>query len=124
MIHFGPIPFVPITEEEMMDLRNDPDYIAVYFGRKITLHLILKKKWFDLISNGIKTEEYRERTPYWKKRIWDKRKKIRTVCFHCGYTNKVYYADVDNITTGTGKESWGAEQGKEYYILKLKGGEI
>lgn len=30
-----------------------------------TLHLNLKKKWFDLILSGEKTEEYREIKPHW-----------------------------------------------------------
>lgn len=34
-----------------------------------TLHLVLKSQWFDLIDSGIKTEEYREIKPYWKKRL-------------------------------------------------------
>lgn len=116
------IPYVPITERAPMDLSNDPIFNKVYFGRRITLHLVLKKKWFDLIASGEKTEEYRDCTPYWKKRIMDKRKEIRTICFHCGYTNKVFYSDVENISVGKGKEEWGAEKGKEYYIIKLKGG--
>lgn len=33
------------------------------------LHLTLKKKWFDLIKSGEKTEEYREYKPYWIKRL-------------------------------------------------------
>lgn len=103
-----------------MDFRNDPIYRDVFFGRKITLHLVLKKKWFDLISSGEKPEEYREKTPYWEKRIWNKRKEIGSVCFHCGYTNIIYYSDVDYISIGKGKEEWGAVRGKEYYIIKLK----
>lgn len=34
-----------------------------------TLHLTLKKKWFDLISSGEKTEEYREIKYYWATRL-------------------------------------------------------
>ncbi len=34
-----------------------------------TLHLNLKKKWFDMILSGEKTEEYREIKPYWTKRF-------------------------------------------------------
>lgn len=34
-----------------------------------TLHLPLKKKWYELIERGIKTEEYREIKPYWVKRL-------------------------------------------------------
>lgn len=33
------------------------------------LHLTLYKKWFSLIFIGEKTEEYRERKPYWDKRL-------------------------------------------------------
>lgn len=36
-----------------------------------TLTLSLKKKWFDMIASGEKTEEYREIKPYWEKRLLD-----------------------------------------------------
>lgn len=38
-----------------------------------TLKLVLKKKWFDMIDAGEKTEEYREIKPYWVKRLIDER---------------------------------------------------
>lgn len=34
-----------------------------------TLHLTLKKKWFDMIASGEKQEEYREIKPYWQRRF-------------------------------------------------------
>jgi len=34
-----------------------------------TLHLTLKKKWFDMIASGEKKEEYRELKPYWVERL-------------------------------------------------------
>lgn len=34
-----------------------------------TLHLTLKKKWFDMIASGEKKEEYREIKPYWVNRL-------------------------------------------------------
>lgn len=34
-----------------------------------TLFLSLKSEYFDAIRDGSKTEEYREITPYWSKRI-------------------------------------------------------
>lgn len=34
-----------------------------------TLHLNLKRKWYDLILDGEKDEEYRELTPYWFSRL-------------------------------------------------------
>lgn len=37
-----------------------------------TLHLTLKKKWFEMTKSGIKTEDYRDIEPYWIKRLVDK----------------------------------------------------
>lgn len=34
-----------------------------------TLDLVLKRKWYDMIASGEKTEEYREIKPYWVKRL-------------------------------------------------------
>jgi hypothetical protein len=34
-----------------------------------TLHLVLKDKWFQMYKDGLKTEEYREITPYWCNRL-------------------------------------------------------
>jgi len=34
-----------------------------------TLHLTLKKKWFDMIASGEKKEEYREIKDYWCRRL-------------------------------------------------------
>ena len=33
------------------------------------LRLHAKKRWFDLIKSGKKTEEYREKTPYLDRRL-------------------------------------------------------
>ena len=33
------------------------------------LKLVLKKKWYDMIDAGIKTEEYREIKPFWANRL-------------------------------------------------------
>jgi len=35
-----------------------------------TLKLTIKKKWFDMILSGEKTEEYREIKPYWTFRFY------------------------------------------------------
>ena len=34
-----------------------------------TLYLILKQPWFGMVSTGRKTEEYRELTPHWVRRL-------------------------------------------------------
>ena len=35
------------------------------------LYLPVKAKWFEMTKTGIKTEDYREITPYWFKRLFD-----------------------------------------------------
>ncbi|WP_061085215.1 hypothetical protein [Chryseobacterium indologenes] len=37
----------------------------------MNLQLSLKKQWFEMTKAGIKTEDYREITPYWIKRLTD-----------------------------------------------------
>ena len=34
-----------------------------------TLHLVLKREWYDMIASGEKTEEYRAITAYWISRL-------------------------------------------------------
>ncbi len=48
------------------------------------LHLNLKKKWFDMIASGEKTEEYREIKPYWNTRLYGK--EFDLVKFRNGYS--------------------------------------
>lgn len=98
------------------------------------LILPLKKKWYDMIASGEKKEEYRERTPYWHKRlcnlVWEdvnrcyQFKHFDAVTFTLGYPRK---ADMDRrmtfrierIAVGGGKPEWGAEPYKSYFVIKL-----
>ena len=43
-----------------------------------TLYLPLKAKWYEMIENGVKTEEYREIKAYWVQRlcVWSDGRKI------------------------------------------------
>ena len=50
--------------------------------RKV-LVLPLKEKWYRMIESGIKTEEYRELTPYWCNRI----------LYHCSLGINGYWGD-------------------------------
>ena len=45
------------------------------------LQLSLKKQWFDLTKSGIKTEDYREITPYWAKRFLKYNGKVMSTNF-------------------------------------------
>ena len=87
------------------------------------LTLPIKKKWFDMIKSGEKKEEYREIKPY-----YDNRFKIYppyesdfdSIIFRNGYRKdspkiKCYCY----ISRNYGKEEWGAEKDKLYYVLKI-----
>ncbi|MHA1342381.1 MAG: ASCH domain-containing protein [Promethearchaeota archaeon] len=103
------------------------------------LHLNLKKKWFDMIAYGEKKEEYREIKEYWNKRLVNKIiteydlddqeilyeeyvfENYTHIIFSNGY--RKYRPQIKiklkKILIETGKEKWGAEKGKEYFVLKL-----
>lgn len=42
-----------------------------------TLKIVIKAEWFDKIKDGSKTIEYREMTPFWTSRLFDKEGKRR-----------------------------------------------
>lgn len=83
------------------------------------LYLTLKKKWFDLIKSGEKTEEYREIKPYWEKRF--EGISSGKLHFKNGYSKKAphFIIELKGIEIREGKEEWGAEKGKKYFVLKL-----
>jgi hypothetical protein len=99
-----------------------------------TLTLPLKKKWFDMIKSGEKKEEYREIKPYWKKRLRHIALKINLstvyegfqqydcLVFTLGYpkagdTERRLTFKNPRISIGTGKPEWGAEPGKNYFVI-------
>ena len=101
------------------------------FTTKETFHLNLKKEWFDMILSGEKKEEYRDITDYWKNRF--------AKLFTTKFLGETYYPIVETITfsngyakdrrqfeiewkgtmIGKGKEEWGADSDKEYYVFQL-----
>lgn len=101
------------------------------------LILPIKKKWFDMIASGEKKEEYREDKPYWTSRfkandfIYDDdtderphRLKFvsitRNVIFKNGYGKDAPQLKcLVKIHKGYGKEEWGAEPNKLYYVLDI-----
>ena len=54
-------------------IRNNS--IKKYKMKSKTLHLTLKKEWFDMIKSGEKKEEYKDIVPYWTKRLCEKNDK-------------------------------------------------
>lgn len=96
---------------------------------KPILHLNLKTNWFELIYSGEKKEEYREIKPFWN-RIFSSNIKIKgkfyhptdvIICFSNGYskTRKQMFLECTGMLIREGKQEWGAEPGKRYYVLKL-----
>jgi hypothetical protein len=90
---------------------------------KRTLYLTLKKRWFNMIVHGGKREEYREIKEYWEKRLMKdgKIRQFEEVVFRNGYGKDSPKAtfDLNHIWIGKGKEEWGAEKDKEYFVIRL-----
>lgn len=108
------------------------------------LHLPLKKKWYEMIESGIKTEEYREIKPYWSKRFfknfpvtWRMALNIGMISknyahlygkefypehthikFSYGYTKRTMTFELEKITIGKGKPEWGAPN-EDVFIIHL-----
>ncbi|EMA3788857.1 hypothetical protein U2U65_003476 [Vibrio cholerae] len=85
-----------------------------------TLHLTLKKKWFELIKSGHKTEEYRKIKPYWDRRLMAG-KSFDTITFKNGYAKNAptFTIELKEILSGLGVVEWGAPENEPVYILKL-----
>lgn len=91
------------------------------------LTLSIKKKWFDMILSGEKKEEYREIKPYYESRFRNAWKGSliggnaqSEVMFRNGYSkNSPSFIAKCTLSIGAGKEEWGAEKGKEYFILTI-----
>lgn len=101
------------------------------------LILPIKKKWYDMILSGEKTEEYREIKPYYETRfesvfgcmwlfrgikgIGDTTPPEKEIIFRNGYSrNSRQIVVTCTLTIGTGKPEWGAEPGVKYYVLHIK----
>lgn len=96
------------------------------------LRLTLAKKWFDMIFSGEKKEEYRIIKQYWIKRLTNQNpdgsvngksfyKDYDFIEFSNGYGNDVpkMIVKFEGIDMGEGKTEWGAEEGFDYFIIKL-----
>jgi hypothetical protein len=85
------------------------------------LTLPIKKKWFDMIYSGEKTEEYREISAYFERRLQKYVGHSLNFGLRNGYSPKSPVILCHGIVDiGFGKPEWGAEPGKLYYILKIR----
>lgn len=97
-----------------------------------TLFLPLKKEWYEMIESGVKTEEYREQSEYWWRRLvqgtyysdWEKLytehdlKQYDAVKFSYGYTKRTMTFECKGITIGKGRKELGAPD-NDVFIIKL-----
>lgn len=93
------------------------------------LVLPTKGKWFRMILDEVKLEEYRDMKPYYRKRFQTIGlldvyglplvNKV-DVLFRNGYSANApsFVANV-SLDIKTGREEWGAAPGKEYYVLRI-----
>lgn len=101
------------------------------------LVLPIKKKWYDMILAGEKTEEYREIKSYYDSRfesvfgcqwlfrgidgIGNMTPPEKEIIFRNGYSRSSRQAKATcTLTKGTGNPEWGAEPGVKYYVLHIK----
>ena len=102
------------------------------------LQLSLIRKWFEMTKEGIKTEDYREITPYWIKRLTTdftykhdedtplnfeaKFKNFTQNIMTLGYpkkgdTERILKLQHKGIEIRTGNPEWGAEPDKLYFVI-------
>ena len=106
------------------------------------LTLPIKKKWFDMILNGTKKEEYREIKPYYDSRLLTlfgaiivdgkllqgkavpeeiRRAEVQPVIFRNGYgRNCPEFLANCTLEIKEGRQEWGAEPGVKYYTLQIQ----
>lgn len=103
------------------------------------LTLPIKRKWFDMIVNGEKKEEYRDIKPYYDSRLLTMfgciivngkllqnimpeiaREPEQKIMFRNGYSkNSPSCIALCRLQMGKGRPEWGANPDKDYYILKI-----
>ena len=82
-----------------------------------------------MIKSGVKLEEYRDNTVYWQRRLYmtmdandNHLKNFNTIVFTLGYpksddkSRRLIFKN-PKIRIGEGKPEWGAEPGKQYFII-------
>ena len=73
-----------------------------------TLHLTLKRQYFEAILAGTKREEYREIKPYWRKRL--EGKTFDEILFRNGYSKNARCMRVKWL---------GMTKRENHYVIKL-----
>ena len=94
-----------------------------------TLTFSLNRQWFNMIKSGEKKEEYREKSEYWQRRLYRSMdandaefKQFDRLVFTLSYpkagdTERRLVFKNPRIRIGTGRPEWGAEPGKNYFVI-------
>jgi hypothetical protein len=84
------------------------------------LRLTIKRKWFDMIASGQKTEEYRRHSVWIDSRV-NLSRSYDVVEFKNGYGQNVpkCVVEYNGYDWGQGNPAWGAEPGEDYKIILL-----
>jgi hypothetical protein len=101
--------------------------MCCYFkDKQMNLQLSLKKKWFEMTKLGIKTEDYREITSYWVKRLFKKEflnkfsnENVLIVDIRYNSSRSIYTDGFKNFTQNTMTLGYPKSTDKER-ILKLE----
>lgn len=130
-------PYIPENQKEFDEMMKcwlpESDVPEKYWKMENkTLHLSLKKEWFDMINCGEKKEEYRELKKFWLDRLfyYDENMKCYSfkpydkVEFTLGYPKKDDMSKrmtflIAELRIGDGIEKWGAKKGVDYIVIKL-----
>lgn len=84
------------------------------------LTLPIKRKWYNMIKEGKKKEEYREIKQYYISRLQKHLGEIIDVKFRNGYSkNSPALVCRCRIDIGRGLTAWGAEKDTVYYVLEI-----
>lgn len=94
------------------------------------LVLPIKRKWYEMILSGKKKEEYREIKPYYTSRFMGNGLLLMDgtpndwggmIIFRNGYSkNSPQFEAEVNLRIDKGRQEWGAEPGKTYYVLTIE----
>ena len=116
-----------ISTEEYKRAYVQPELNTLLHTGRI-LHLTLKRQWFNMISEGVKKEEYREIKDYWIMRLKDISSKepfhdfipYDKIIFKNGYAKNAptMVVEFDGIRIGKGNTDWGADD-EVYFCIKL-----
>lgn len=90
------------------------------------LTLPIKRKWFDMIASGVKTEEYRDFTEYYKSRFRKYAAKSDfKIRFRAGYrADSPLMECIVSLFVGSGRAEWGAPVNWFGFILKIHNAEV